>query len=159
VFLLVPAHPGSPGQKAVKRLLLLLLLWRYGDWRHVATGCTALVYKDACNYSYTIAGSDDDMADIELLSEVNCPPRIHIRRMSARFTATETINSAICRRDTVGGGLNCRPVQCQVACKTCSHSPLSSISVSLYGLAHKKVDHTYLRKYRISSNKEVSISK
>jgi len=22
-------------------------LWRYGDWRHVATGCTALVwYKD-----------------------------------------------------------------------------------------------------------------
>jgi len=26
VFLLVPAHPGSPGQTAVKRLLLLLLL-------------------------------------------------------------------------------------------------------------------------------------
>jgi len=26
VFLLVPAHPGSPGQRAVKRLLLLLLL-------------------------------------------------------------------------------------------------------------------------------------
>ena len=25
VFLLVPAHPGSPGQRAVKRLLLLLL--------------------------------------------------------------------------------------------------------------------------------------
>jgi len=24
VFLLVPAHPGSPGQRAVKRLLLLL---------------------------------------------------------------------------------------------------------------------------------------
>ena len=21
-------------------------LWRYGDWRHVATGCTALVVKD-----------------------------------------------------------------------------------------------------------------
>jgi len=149
VFLLVPAHPGtagSPGQKDVKRLLLLLLLlWRYGDWRHVATGCTALVYKDACtcNYSYTVAGSDDDMADIVLLSEFDCPPRIHIRRMSARFTATETINSAIRRRDTVGGGLNCKPLQCQVACKTCSHSQLSSISVSLYRLAHKKVDHTY----------------
>jgi len=28
VFLLVPAHPGSPGQRAVKRLLLLLLLWK-----------------------------------------------------------------------------------------------------------------------------------
>ena len=27
VFLLVPAHPGSPGQRAVKRLLLLLLLY------------------------------------------------------------------------------------------------------------------------------------
>ena len=27
VFLLVPAHPGSPGQRAVKRLLLLLLLF------------------------------------------------------------------------------------------------------------------------------------
>jgi len=26
VFLLVPAHPGSPGQRAIKRLLLLLLL-------------------------------------------------------------------------------------------------------------------------------------
>jgi len=26
VFLLVPAHPGSPRQRAVKRLLLLLLL-------------------------------------------------------------------------------------------------------------------------------------
>ena len=26
MFLLVPAHPGSPGQTAVKRLLLLLLL-------------------------------------------------------------------------------------------------------------------------------------
>jgi len=26
MFLLVPAHPGSPGQRAVKRLLLLLLL-------------------------------------------------------------------------------------------------------------------------------------
>jgi len=26
VYLLVPAHPGSPGQRAVKRLLLLLLL-------------------------------------------------------------------------------------------------------------------------------------
>jgi len=25
VFLLVPAHPGSPGQRAVKRLLLLSL--------------------------------------------------------------------------------------------------------------------------------------
>jgi len=25
MFLLVPAHPGSPGQRAVKRLLLLLL--------------------------------------------------------------------------------------------------------------------------------------
>ena len=25
VFLLIPAHPGSPGQRAVKRLLLLLL--------------------------------------------------------------------------------------------------------------------------------------
>jgi len=25
VFLLVPAHPGSPGQRAIKRLLLLLL--------------------------------------------------------------------------------------------------------------------------------------
>jgi len=22
-------------------------LWRYGDWRHVATGCTALVHYDA----------------------------------------------------------------------------------------------------------------
>jgi len=21
-------------------------LWRYGDWRHVATGCTALVWID-----------------------------------------------------------------------------------------------------------------
>jgi len=29
VFLLVPAHPGSPGQKAVKRLLLLLFLPLY----------------------------------------------------------------------------------------------------------------------------------
>jgi len=29
VFLLVPAHPGSPGQRAVKRLLLLLLLLSY----------------------------------------------------------------------------------------------------------------------------------
>ena len=30
MFLLVPAHPGSPGQRAVKQLLLLLLLsvWR-----------------------------------------------------------------------------------------------------------------------------------
>jgi len=28
MFLLVPAHPGSPGQRAIKRLLLLLsLLW------------------------------------------------------------------------------------------------------------------------------------
>jgi len=27
VFLLVPAHPGSPGQRAIKRLLLLLLLY------------------------------------------------------------------------------------------------------------------------------------
>ena len=26
MFLLVPAHPGSPGQRALKRLLLLLLL-------------------------------------------------------------------------------------------------------------------------------------
>jgi len=26
VFLLVPAHPGSPGQRAIKRLLLLLLM-------------------------------------------------------------------------------------------------------------------------------------
>jgi len=26
MFLLVPAHPGSPGQRVVKRLLLLLLL-------------------------------------------------------------------------------------------------------------------------------------
>jgi len=26
VFLLVPAHPGSPGQRAVEQLLLLLLL-------------------------------------------------------------------------------------------------------------------------------------
>ena len=26
MFLLVPAHPGSPGHRAVKRLLLLLLL-------------------------------------------------------------------------------------------------------------------------------------
>jgi len=26
VFLLVPTHPGSPGQRAVKRSLLLLLL-------------------------------------------------------------------------------------------------------------------------------------
>jgi len=26
VFLLVPGHPGSPGQRAVKRLLSLLLL-------------------------------------------------------------------------------------------------------------------------------------
>jgi len=26
LFLLVPAHPGSPGQRAVKRLLLLLFL-------------------------------------------------------------------------------------------------------------------------------------
>ena len=27
VFLLVPAHPGSPGQRAIKRSLLLLQLW------------------------------------------------------------------------------------------------------------------------------------
>jgi len=27
VFLLVPAHPGSPGQRAVKQLLLLLFLY------------------------------------------------------------------------------------------------------------------------------------
>ena len=26
MFLLVPAHPGSPGQRAIKRLLLLLLI-------------------------------------------------------------------------------------------------------------------------------------
>jgi len=28
VFLLVPAHPGSPGQRAIKRSLLLLYAYR-----------------------------------------------------------------------------------------------------------------------------------
>jgi len=32
VFLLVPAHPGSPGQRAVKRLLLLLVRWQESIW-------------------------------------------------------------------------------------------------------------------------------
>jgi len=33
VFLLIPAHPGSPGQRAVKRLLLLL---EYNNTRFIA---------------------------------------------------------------------------------------------------------------------------
>ena len=36
MFLLVPAHPGSPGQRAVKRLLLLLSI---PDTRKAAQGC------------------------------------------------------------------------------------------------------------------------
>jgi len=39
VFLLVPAHPGSPGQRAVKWLLLLLLL----EVCHLPVGCKQLL--------------------------------------------------------------------------------------------------------------------
>jgi len=27
-------------------------LWRYGDWRHVATGCTALVYLTIITHTF-----------------------------------------------------------------------------------------------------------
>ena len=36
MFLLVPAYPGCPGSKAVKRSLLLLLCEFVGAWHHVS---------------------------------------------------------------------------------------------------------------------------
>jgi len=48
VFLLVPAHPGSPGQRAVKRLLLLHLhVWAMcytGRWPSVGP-CQAWILR------------------------------------------------------------------------------------------------------------------
>jgi len=45
MFLLVPAHPGSPGQTAVKRLLLLLLSVEI-DCRRVCWLATELIGTD-----------------------------------------------------------------------------------------------------------------
>jgi len=41
MFLLVPAYPGCPGSKAVKRSLLLLLLASRGGLQHDLTMCAA----------------------------------------------------------------------------------------------------------------------
>jgi len=67
---------------------------------HTLAGSSVLFYtaNDSC---LSVAGSDDDRADIVRLSEVNCPPRIHIRPVSARLT----INSEICRRHQRSVGL------------------------------------------------------
>jgi len=45
MFLLVPAHPGSPGQRAVKRLLLLLLF--------------VFVYHHVCGHSRAVVNVSD----------------------------------------------------------------------------------------------------
>jgi len=42
-FLLVPAHPGSPGQRTVKRLLLLLLCVRYLETRFLLVQITRAI--------------------------------------------------------------------------------------------------------------------
>jgi len=42
MFLLVPAHPGSPGQRVVKRLLLLLLYLRFPLHRMFEFVCDGL---------------------------------------------------------------------------------------------------------------------
>ena len=55
VFFLVPAHPGSPRQRAVKRLLLLL-----GEEAVASpsTGNTVVHFNDLHVFGYNSAGSE-----------------------------------------------------------------------------------------------------
>jgi len=51
MFLLVPAYPGCPGSKAVKRSLLLLLLFSRTTWvSRYQKGKTSLDLNEARNY-------------------------------------------------------------------------------------------------------------
>ena len=51
MFLLVPAYPGCPGSKAVKRSLLLLLLsvWEYYLSGCVCYGSTSITVEQFCD--------------------------------------------------------------------------------------------------------------
>jgi len=53
VFLLVPARPGSPGQRAVKRSLLLLLLSITVKFTQIAEEYTEWMWLVTCSQSYT----------------------------------------------------------------------------------------------------------
>jgi len=62
VFLLVPAHPGSPGQRTVKRLLLLLLL--------SLSLSSLLLYIAFSALTLLVGRQEEHLACIELRDEV-----------------------------------------------------------------------------------------
>jgi len=69
MFLLVPAHPGSPGQRDVKRLLLLLLLLYVLLWAKSPVCDRHLVAHSTLEGRFPVSSGPASMGQTQFLGE------------------------------------------------------------------------------------------